>query len=288
LEENNAIAVIDIKRAEVIDIFSLGYKDHSLPGNAIDASNKDDAINIANWPVKGMYQPDQISSFMKFGMTYLVTANEGDERDYDPGFSEEEQVKDVVLDSTAFPDAEDLQKNKNLGKLRITNTMTKKEGKFTELFTFGARSFSIWDTYGNLIFDSGDDFEKITAAALPDYFNSNYNDNEFDDRSPRKGPEPEGVETAKIRGQNYAFIGLERIGGIMVYNVTNPNNPEFVQYINTRDFSGDPEAGTAGDLGPEGLLYISKFFSPNNKDLLVASYEISGSITIFQIDHVQK
>jgi hypothetical protein len=294
LQENNAIAVIDIKRAEVIDIFSLGYKDHSLLRNAIDASDKDDAINIANWPVKGMYQPDAIASFTKCGMTYLVTANEGDERDYDPGFSEEVKVRDVDLDPTTFPNAATLKDKPNLGQLRITNTMTKikigKDEYFTELFSFGARSFSIWDAYGNLIFDSGDDFEQIIAADedFADYFNSNYNDNEFDDRSPKKGPEPEGVVTAKIRGQNYAFIGLERIGGIMVYNVTNPYNPEFVQYINTRNFGGDPEEDTAGDLAPEGLLYIRKFFSPNKKDLLVVSFEVSGSITIFQIDHVQK
>jgi hypothetical protein len=288
LQENNAVAVVDVKTAEVIDLFSLGYKDHSLEENALDASNRDDAINITNWPVMGMYQPDGIASFSNGGITYLVTANEGDARDYD-GFSEEDRVKDVTLDPETFPNAATLQMEENLGRLLITNTMAKDEdGKFTQLFSYGARSFSIWDEDGNLIFDSEDDFERITAELLPDDFNSTDNENDsFDNRSDDKGPEPEGVVTAKIRGRQYAFIGLERIGGIMVYDVSDPTDPAFIQYINTRNFSGDPESGTAGDLAPEGLLYIGKEISPNKKDLLVVAFEVSGSITIFQIDHVQ-
>jgi hypothetical protein len=289
LQENNAVAVVDVKGAEVIDLFSLGVKDHSLAENGLDASNRDDAINITTWPVMGMFQPDAIASFSKGGNTYLVTANEGDARDYD-GFSEEVRVKDITLDQDAFDrDVDKLQEDENLGRLKVTNTMeTNDKGDFTKLFSYGSRSFSIWDEEGILIFDSQDDFERITANLLPADFNSTDNENDsFDNRSDDKGPEPEGVVTARIRGRHYAFIGLERIGGIMVYNVSNPTSPEFVQYINTRDFSGDPEAGTAGDLAPEGLLYIKRAFSPNKKDLLVVAYEVSGSITIFQIDDAQ-
>jgi hypothetical protein len=286
LQENNAVAVVDVKNAEVIDLFSLGTKNHSLEENALDASNRDDAINITTWPVMGMYQPDAIASFSKGGMTYLVTANEGDARDYD-GFSEETRVEDEVLDSTAFPNAAFLQQEENLGRLKITNTIEKNNNdQFTELFSYGGRSFSIWDAYGNLIFDSGDELEQITAELLPDDFNSTDNENDsFDDRSDDKGPEPEGVVVAKIRGHHYAFIGLERVGGIMVYKVSDPTRPEFIQYINTRNFKVDAENPDAGDLAPEGLLHIRKAFSPNKKDLLVVAYEVSGTITIFEIDH---
>jgi hypothetical protein len=216
-----------------------------------------------------------------------VTANEGDARDYD-GFSEETRVEDEVLDPAVFPDAATLQLEENLGRLKITNTMdVNGSGEFTKLFSYGARSFSIWDACGNLVFDSGDEFEQITAAMLPDDFNSTNDENDsFDNRSDDKGPEPEGVVTARICGRTYAFIGLERVGGIMVYDVTNPFNPDFMQYINTRDFTGNPEEGTAGDLAPEGLLYIRKAFSPNNKHLLAVAFEVSGTIAIFEIDFV--
>ncbi len=82
-------------------------------------------------------------------------------------------------------------------------------------------------------------------------------------------------------GQTYAFIGLERVGGIVVYNVSNPTAPEFVQYLNNRDFSGDAEAGTAGDLGPEGLVFISAEDSPTGRPALVVGNEVSGSTTFY-------
>lgn len=218
--------------------------------------------------------------------TYLVTANEGDSRDYS-GFSEEERVADVVLDPTVFPDAADLQKEENLGRLKITNTMgdTDGDGDYDKLFSYGARSFSIWTDDGHLIYDSGSEIEEITAQFYPADFNSNDEENNsFDDRSDDKGPEPEGVAIAVLKGRTYAFIGLERIGGIMTFDVTNPYKPEFMDYVNTRDFSGDPENDTAGDLAPEGLKFIPAWLSPSHRPLLLAAYEVSGSVGIFEIE----
>ena len=200
LQENNAIAEIDIKKAKVKKIFALGTKDHSVVGNGLDASNKDDEINIAPWPVHGLYQPDSIASYQVKGVTYLVTANEGDARDYD-GFSEEARVKDLVLDPTAFPDAATLQLEENLGRLKTTTADgdTDGDGDFDELFSYGARSFSIWTTDGDLVFDSGDEFEATTAFKFPFDFNSTNDENDsFDNRSDDKGPEPEGVVLGEI------------------------------------------------------------------------------------------
>ena len=289
LQENNAIAIIDIKDAEVKELIGLGFKNHNLPGNGIDASNKDGVINIANWPVYGIYQPDAIAVYRPLFREYLVTANEGDSREYEgtPGYVGETRVKDITLDPTAFPNAAFLQQEENLGRLKvtITNGDSDNDGDFDELYSYGARSFSILDRRGNLVFDSGDDFEQITAALLPEGFNSSDEENNsFDDRSDDKGPEPEGVAIGRIMLRHFAFIGLERIGGIMVYEITNPYRPSFVEYVNTRDFSGDPEFGTAGDLAPEGLLYIDQWKSPINKPLLIAAYEVSGSVTIFEIN----
>ncbi|MEW6428814.1 MAG: choice-of-anchor I family protein [Thermodesulfobacteriota bacterium] len=286
LQENNAVAVIDIKDAKVEKLLSLGFKDHSLPGNELDPSNEDGGINIANWPVKGMYLPDAVASYMVRGKTYIVTANEGDSRDY-AGFSEEARIKDLVLDPVAFPDAATLQKKVNLGRLKATTTLgdTDGDGDFDELYSFGARSFSIRTAGGELVYDSGSDLERITADVLPFDFNSDNEENDsFDGRSDDKGPEPEGLAIGRIGNRTYCFLGLERIGGVMVYDITNPRAPEFVRYLNNRDFAGDPALDTAGDLGPEGLLFIDAGKSPIKKPLLVVANEVSGSTTIYEIE----
>ncbi|MEZ4775248.1 MAG: choice-of-anchor I family protein [Bacteroidia bacterium] len=293
LQENNAIAEINIKNATVTAIRGLGFKDHNLPGNGIDASNSDGTINITNWPVKGIYMPDAIDFLHWSNKSYLITANEGDAREYtDPGgLVEAVRVGSgsVVLDPTAFPNAATLKSNSNLGRLNITKTMgdTDGDGDYDELYSFGARSFTIWRTDGQMVYDSGDDLEQITAALYPTEFNSTNSDNgSFDSRSDDKGPEPEGIVVGKVKGRTYVFIGLERIGGVMVYDITNPNTPAFVQYVNNRDFSGDAEAGTAGDLGPEGLVFIKDWQSPTQNPLLVVTNEISGSTTVYEITDV--
>ncbi|MCB2180639.1 MAG: choice-of-anchor I family protein [Desulfobulbaceae bacterium] len=285
LQENNALAEIDIDEGAVKQLVGLGFKDHSLPNNGLDASNKDDIINITNWPVYGMYQPDAIASYFYRGKTFIVTANEGDSRDYD-AFSEEARIKDISLDPYTFPNAEELQQSENVGRLKITNTKgdIDDDGDFDRLYSYGARSFSIFNDKGEMVFDSGDAIEKITADSLPADFNSTDDENDsFDNRSDDKGPEPEGIALGHIGRRTYAFIGLERVGGIMVYDITNPYAPQFIEYKNTRDFGGDPSLDTAGDLAPEGLLFISRDRSPVHKPLLVVANEVSGSTTIFEI-----
>ncbi|MDJ0555561.1 MAG: choice-of-anchor I family protein [Microcoleaceae cyanobacterium MO_207.B10] len=296
LQENNAIGILNLLTGEFTDVVALGFKDYSLPGNALDASNRDDEINIRNYPLKGMFLPDEIAAYTVGGKTYLVTANEGDARDYD-GFSEEVRVKDLDLD----PTLEELQGEELLGRLRVTNTMgdTDGDGDFDELYAFGARSFSIWDENGNLMFDSGDAFEQIIAGSplFRDFFNSNNDENNFDNRSDDKGPEPEGLTIGMVGDKTLAFIGLERIGGFMTYDISNPLAPKFISYTNNRDFSvefdvdeeGDPaptaeQLAAVGDLGPEGLRFISSADSPTAKPLLVVANEVSGTTTIYDID----
>ena len=293
LQENNALAVIDITGGTVLGIVALGTKDHSLEVNAMDASNRDDAINITTWPVLGMYQPDAIASYEANGEVYLVTVNEGDARDYDT-FSEETRVEDLILDPTAYPDAATLQMEANLGRLRTTNATgdTDGDGDFDQIYSYGARSFTIWDTEANVVFDSGSMIEDKLAELLPNDFNSTNDENDsFDNRSDDKGPEPEAVEIATIDGTTYAFIGLERVGGIMVFDITTPATPTFVTYANARDFSVifDPETITqeelaqVGDLGPEGIVFVPSTDSPNGMDLLIVSNEVSGNVSLFEV-----
>jgi len=162
------------------------------------------------------------------------------------------------------------------------------DGLYEALYAYGARSFSIWKQHGKRleqVYDSGDLLEQITAAAFPVDFNSNNDENaSFDSRSDNKGPEPEGVTVGIIKGRHFAFISLERMGGVMVFDVSNPVEPEFIQYVNNRDFNGDAEAGTAGDLGPEGLTFIPALESPTGNPMLAIANEVSGSTSLFEIN----
>jgi hypothetical protein len=308
LQESNAIAVIDIRTARVKKVFALGFKDHSRARNKLDASDDDGAINIRRWPVFGMYQPDSIANFEYDGKQYLITANEGDTRNYD-GYSEEERVEDLELDPTAFPDGDPLKLPENLGRLSVTTALgdTDGDGDFDQLFVPGGRSFSIWNARtGALVFDSGAELEQLLANLLPDEFNANHEENDsFDNRSDNKGPEPEGVTLGKVQGKLHAFVGLERIGGIVVLDLSDPRNPKFVDYHNNRNFrdaAGDPVPTcaefdppasddiddcikpnpAAGDLGPEGLKFVPAGQSPNGKPLLIVGNEVSGTTTVYE------
>ncbi len=283
LQENNALAIVDVAENKIKDVVGLGFKDHRVV--PFDASNKDGGINIRTWPVKGMYMPDSLYAFETQGQTFIVTGNEGDSRDYE-GWSEEVRVKDLKLDAGRFPNAEWLQKKENLGRLKTTTTMgdLDGDGDHDEIYAYGARSFSIWDAQGRLVFDSADQLERLTAERLPKEFNSSDDENgSMDDRSDDKGPEPEAVTVGEVDGRKLAFIGLERISGFAIYDVTDPYAPRFMDYINSRDFTGDPKMGTAGNISPEGMRFIAAKDSPTGKALLAVAYEISGSTALFEI-----
>jgi hypothetical protein len=260
----------------------------NVPG--LDASDRDSAINIRSWPVFGMYEPDAIKSFKVGHKSYLITANEGDARDW-PGFAEEARIGSLTLDATAFPNASALKNNAALGRLNVTKTLgdVDGDGDYDALFTLGGRSFSIWTTDGKQVYDSGSDFERIVAGANPAFFNASNDDRAFDSRSDNKGPEPEAVTVGEIGKRTYAFVGLERMGGIMVYDVTNPMSPVFVEYANNRDFSVDPfDAPAAGDLGPEGVIFIDGKDSPTRQPMLVVANEVSGTVTLYGITEKDK
>lgn len=286
LQEANALAVIDLQTNLVTSILPLGTKDYATKNFSLDASDQAPGIFFNNWNVKGMYQPDAIAYWNSGGTGYLMTANEGDVREWD-AYAEIVRVgaSSYVLDSAAFPDAAYLKRSELLGRLNVTtaNGDTDGDGDFDEIHTFGGRSISIWNaSTGALVWDSGDDIERITAAD-PTYggmFNASNSNNTRKNRSDDKGPESEGVALGTIDGRNYAFTALERIGGVMVHDVSNPSAPEFVQWVNTR--ATGTTAG--GDLGPEGILFIPKAQSPNQRDLLVVSNEISGTLSLFEIN----
>ncbi|SHM83759.1 choice-of-anchor I family protein [Polaribacter sp. KT 15] len=267
LQENNGIAKVNLQTKTIEAIYPLGFKDYSLAKNTLDASDKDDVKELKSWPVKGIYMPDAIVYVKINGVEYIISANEGDARDYD-GFSEEVRMDDLTLDETVFDADKDYLNEMNLGRLKTTTTLgdANNDGKVEELYSYGARSFSIWSDNGNLVYDSGNSIATQTLALTTDRFNDN------DKRSDDKGAEPESVEVLNIGDQRYIlFVGLERNDQVMVYDITNPNAPEFLQILSNAD-----------DEAPEGLLVIKSEDSPNGKDLLVVSNEDSGTVTIYQ------
>ena len=302
LQENNAIAQVDVKLGKVVAIRPLGSKDFNVAGFGLDASDEDGGTDtnsgtpvarIVPQPVRGLYLPDTIASYRAWGNTFLITANEGDARADWPGFNEETRVREHCaaggLDPAVFgPNAARLLFDSNLGRLRITNTPNggtagrNAQGQCEALYAFGARSITIWTDDGQRIWDSGDTLERVTLAASQASggafaFNASHDNNTLDGRSPTKGPEPEGVALGTIGASTYAFVGLERVGGVAVFDVTNPFSAQFVTYLNTRN-------GLTGDSGPEGLAFVGAKQSPNGKPLLIVGHEVSGSTAIFQID----
>ena len=278
LQENNAFAVLDIPTATFTNIIPLGLKDFNAPGNTLDASDQDGAINMQNWPVFGMYQPDAIASYSIGSNTYYITANEGDARDY-TGYSEEIRVNNAAytLDATVFPNAATLKQNANLGRLQVSRATgdTDMDSDYDQIHMYGARSFAIWDGSGNLVYDSGDILESLSAVRMPSVFNSEGTSASFDTRSDNKGPEPEGVTVGVIEGVTYAFIGIERTGDVAVFNVSDPHAPTLVQYINL------PQ-----DQNVEGLIFIPAHESPTGVALLITAAEVSRTLTVYEIGRV--
>jgi YVTN family beta-propeller protein len=268
----------------------LGFVRFVQPAG-LDASDRDgpangQAINIANWPVYGMHMPDSIASFSAGGSTFYTSAGEGDDR----GEVARIGSGSITLDETVFPNRVALRTNAQLGRLNASTIDGNLDGdaEFERLQVLGSRSFIVWDQFGNLVFDSGDILEQVTALRFPLNFNADNEVNDFDTRSDNKGPEPEAIAVGRTPdGRTYAFVGLERIGGVAVFNVTDPYAVRYSNYINNRDFSVtinlvmDPDA--AGDLGPEGIVFIAAGDSPTGAPLIAVANEISGTTTLFGI-----
>lgn len=272
LQESNALAKLDLINKQLVSVSGFGFKNVSR--TAHDMSNKDGGINMKRWPVMMMFQPDAIASYEVAGQTFLVTANEGDAKDYE-GYSEETRVKDLTLDPTTYPNAAELQKPENLGRLKTTtaNGDIDGDGDTDIIYAYGGRSFSIWNHEGELMFDSANGFERIIQNRNPEVFNANGGADEFDDRSDDKGPEPEALALGMIDGRTYAFIGMERNNALFTYDITNPADPMMVDY----------HMPSAMFNSPEGLDFIPAAESPTGKPLLVTAYEMTGNIAVYEI-----
>jgi hypothetical protein len=287
LQEANAIAELDVVGASIKSISPLGLKDHSLPSQGLDASDQDGPA-VAQRSVYGMYMPDAIAAFQHNGKTFLVTANEGDVREW-PGIKGPGTTTELAR-AGSLGSQLDAPLPPGLSRLNVTTVPgraggdTDGNGKIDVLMSFGARSISVWSTNIKLLADTGDQLEQVTKATPGVAFNASNTNNTVDNRSDDKGPEPEGVALGQVAGTWYAFIALERVGGVAVYDLSAPQSPSFVEWVPGRDYTQAVTSGLAGDLGPEGLVFVGPDESPTGVPLLIVANEISGTTTIYEIE----
>ncbi|VEL98178.1 hypothetical protein ALT761_03195 [Alteromonas sp. 76-1] len=304
LQENNGLAILDLEELTV-EIVGLGVK--SWSDLNIDIQ-EDGSVSFGQYDgLYGVYQPDTIANYSWKDATFIVTANEGDAREYffdsadeatclsegglefdeDDGclaFIDEVKVEDLTAEANS--ELADLQANGEADDLRVTNAMGDADGngEYDAAYAYGSRSFTIWDQNGLAVYDSGDDFERITASVHGASFNNGDDANEGDSRSENKGPEPEALTVGVIGDRTYAFVGTERMGGIFVYDVTNPYDVQFADYIINRDLTEGLEAtDVIGDLAPESLVFVSADDSASGVPLLLVGNEVSGTVTVWQI-----
>ena len=301
IQENNALAIVNLEDNS-LELKGLGFKDWS--SLQIDASDKDGGVNFKSYPgLYGMYQPDTISSFSWKGANFIVSANEGDAREYffdttdeadciakggvdfdeDDGclaYIDESRVEDLTLAANFDYLNND---DNDIGRLKVTTVKgdNNNDGQYESLYAYGARSFTIWDSNGLVVFDSGDDIGRITASVHGEAFNNNEDENKGDTRSDDKGAEPEALTIGTIGERTFAFIGLERMGGIMIYDITNPYDVQFEDYFYNRGLISGAEI--TGDLAPEGMTFIPREQSATGEPLLIIGNEISGSIAVWEI-----
>lgn len=286
LQENNALAEVDIRTALVRRIVGLGLKDHSRTGNGFDASDRDGGPCIHTQPVLGMYQPDGISAFESGGDVYLATANEGDGRDY-VAFADGTRVANLTLDESFLVNHPGLADEKQLGRLVVSRVGADidGDGDADRLLAFGARSLAIWDSDGQLVYDSGDSIERWIAEHLPDRFNIEGDGaTHFDTRSDDKGPEPEGIVVGRVNDATYAFVGLERTSAIAVFDVTHPTQTKLIDVVPlalTADETGGPH------IAPEGLCFVPAERSPLGEPLLAVACEVTGTTILYRLDSVE-
>ena len=279
LQEANAIAVIDLDSLKVEGIYSAGYEDYST--TAVDIDKKDEAYNPAVYEsLRGIRMPDGVALYSVDGVDYIVTANEGDSREWGDYLNEDERD---FGDGQTSPTGKITAENSGLTGKVVFFDSSDYDGLDSGLdYVFGGRSFTVFraDESGlTEIYDSGSDFEAKTAEYIPENFNCSNDDKSLDDRSGKKGPESESITVGTVGERTYAFIGLERVGGVMVYDITDPAETVYVNYINSRDFSED----IAGDDSPEGLCFIPAADSADGNAYLLAACEVSGTVAAYEL-----
>ena len=307
LQENNAVAIVDLTTNAISKVKSLGKIE--IKDQKIDIADDDTANPVIGSPANifALYMPDTLQAVNIGGVDYYITANEGDDREYGD-YEDLEKAKDLENDQGESLLSAQLQNDlldTDSKKLRVLKDLGKNDaGVYDELYMTGTRSFTIWNADGTRVFDSGSDFEEEIASSLPSYFNTRVDDTDdaddiqdltddnipfemigetafffegVDARSLKKGVEPEALAIHKIGDKTFAYIGLEKQGGMFVYDISTPAASTMVEYINDVDYSALPTV--AGDLAPEGMVA----FEQDAKHYLAVANELSSTLALYEL-----
>lgn len=286
IQEANAIGVFNLTPGAEgwVSILPLGLSNHSLAGNGIDTSDRDGGANIRQVPLSGMYQPDAIASFQQDGVTYLVTANEGDAREYGGAFNEAVRISALVpasgstppsgmpaLDAALLAQVQSRRGDADLGRLEVSRWAgdTDGDGDLDRLQVFGSRSFSIWEVGGTesaptitQVWNSGQMIDQIIASQAPALYD--------DGRSDNKGAEPEQITLGTVGGELYAFVGLERANANIAFRINGPTDVEFAGLLRQ-----------PGDVAPETSAFIPA--SGGTPARLAVANEVSTTTTVLNV-----
>ncbi len=293
LQEANAIAVIDIAGATVTGIYAMGFKNHSVEGNGLDML-EDGTATVETQSVYGVYMPDGMDILNRDGKVYLFTANEGDAREWGSGDNEFSGVAKYEVTSS--------HGDKSVTKVEVLDNSAWDGIDADKHYLLGGRSFSVLDMSKSIenavslgessvktgkiemVYDSGDEIESLIASdeECKDYFNSSNDDIELDSRSKKKGPEPETVSVAEVDGNTYCFVGLERQGGMVAFDVTDLEKVDTLKHFTSRQYTAD----MAGDVAPENIIFIAD--NPSGKPMLAVANEVSGTLALYAIENESK
>jgi hypothetical protein len=296
LQEANAIATFDIPSRTFTDIRGLGFIDHSVVPVALNNSDEYRTVTRTHENIFGIRMPDGIAAIEINGVQYVLTANEGDAREFPEGDNgnPNHNYSRVGASNRNWE-----HHSRNWSEERIAYLEENMPGmefiqndfhyvlneRPYDMFILGGRSFSIFRASDmELVFDSGSEFEEITMRMFPTIFNADRGSNAG--RNHRKGAEPEDVQVLTIGDRHFAFIGLERMGGVMMYDITQPANAFFVDYLNIRciETGGEESKANGSHLGAEVMTLVSAENSPIGVPLVLIANETSGTVTIAKIN----
>ena len=291
IQEANAIGRLNIKSATFESITrAFESRTEFVPR---DTSDRDSGAGPRTYKnVVGASQPDAIAAF-KVGLgEYFLTANEGDAREYSC-INDDVRAASLKVDARRFPDWKSLSGNAALGRAKVNPTIGDKDGD-GDIDTIHLRGSNSMTMYRNgiVIWDSGDLLDRIQTQAFgvaningAHSLSSDKSTMNFvgQDRSDDKGAEPEGVTTGMVGDRRIAVLVLERMSALVIFDITQPRTPVFQEWIQMLPAKATP-AKDVKYWSPEGVIFVPAEKSPSGKALIITSYELSGSISIHQIE----
>jgi hypothetical protein len=291
IQEANAIGKLNIESA-TFESITRAFES-KIAYVARDTSDRDSGAGPRNYSnVVGASQPDAIAGFKVGSGQYFVTANEGDAREY-TCLNDDLRSSALKVDTRRFPDWKTLSGSAALGRAKVNPNIGDKDGDgdIDTIHLRGSNSMTMYRN-GMPIWDSGELLDQIQTKAFgvaningshslsSDKSTMNY---VGQDRSDDKGAEPEGVALGMVGDRRIAILGLERMTALAIFDITEPRNPVFQEWLQMLPTKATP-AKDVKHWSPEGIVFVPANKSPSGRALIITSYELSGSLSIHQIE----